>query len=106
MASENDSVPLACSLSAEQLPHRRQVIQALFKRLIETRELDHGFEFIFPSEEQMLSGLADFIRFERNCCRFLSFELRFEPEQGPVRLQVIGVPEAKPIIRAMFQVEQ
>jgi hypothetical protein len=106
MASENESVPLACTLSAEQLPQRRQVIQALFKRLIETRELDQGFEFIFPGEEQMISELAEFIRFERNCCRFLAFELRFEPNQGPLHLRILGVPEAKPIIRAMFLVEQ
>jgi hypothetical protein len=106
MASENNSIPLACTLSADQLPQRQQVIQALFQRLIETRELDQGFEFIFPGEEQMISELADFIRFERNCCRFLSFELRFEPEQGPLHLRILGTQEAKPIIREIFRLEQ
>jgi hypothetical protein len=106
MATEDNSIPLACTLSADQLPQRRQVIQQLFRRLRETRELDQGFEFIFPGEEPLISDLMEFVRFERNCCRFLSFELRFEPQKGPVHLRILGSPEAKPIIHEIFQPEQ
>ena len=106
MTAEDNPAPLACTLSGEQVPERRRVIQALLKRLIEIRELDEGLEFIFPGEERLISELVEFLRFERNCCRFLSFELRFEPEQGPVRLRILGAPAAKPIIRELFRAEQ
>jgi hypothetical protein len=103
MASQNSPAPLICTLSTDELSQRREeIIQALFKRGLDTRERNQGLEFTFPAEETLLSDLLEFIRFERNCCRFLSFEIVFEPEQGPLRLRILGAPEAKPLIREMF----
>jgi hypothetical protein len=103
MNTEDKSVILACTLAPGELSQRREeIIAALFKRAVGTRELDQGLEFVFPGEETLISSLMDFIKFERNCCRFLRFELIFEPEQGSLHLRILGTPEAKPVIREMF----
>lgn len=103
--SESTSVPLVCTLAAGESRQRREEVQRLFDRSIATRELDHGVEFTFPGEEPLISELSEFIRFERNCCRFLTFELVCEPDQGPLHLRILGAPEAKQIIREMFSRE-
>jgi hypothetical protein len=102
-----NNAPLACTLSWGELAQRREeVMQVLFPRALETLELDQGFEFIFPAEDTLISQLTEFIVFERNCCRFLSFELVFQPEQGPLHLRILSKPEAKPIIREMFGIKK
>lgn len=103
MNREDKSVPLACTLAPGEFSQRREeIIHILFTRATGTRELPEGFEFIFPGEEMLVSSLMDFIKFERNCCRFLRFELIFEREHGPLHLRILGTPEAKPMIREMF----
>lgn len=101
--NKNNPAPLVCTLAAGELANRREeIMQKLLKQATDVREIDQGFEFIFLGEEALVSDLMEFIRFERNCCRFLSFDLAFEPEQGPVRLRILGTPDAKPIIRDLF----
>lgn len=103
MNSEDKSTPLACMLTPGELSQRREkIIHALFAHATGTRELSEGFEFVFSGEETLISSLTEFIKFERNCCPFLRFELIFEPGQGPMLLRILGMPEAKPVIREMF----
>ena len=101
MQSEN--IPIACSLSPEQLAQRRErIIKELFQKTLERHELQHGFEFVFPSSEAVLAEVVEFVSFERKCCRFLSFELALEPEEGPIHLRLLGRQGAKEAIRQIF----
>ena len=44
----------------------------------------------FKSQLEWAEKLTDFIRSERQCCPFFVFELKFEPEQGPIRMSIRG----------------
>ena len=101
MPSEN--IPIVCSLSPDQLAHRREhLIRELFQKTLERNELPDGFEFVFPSSEAVLAEVVEFIAFERKCCQFLRFELALERQQGPIHLRLLGCGDAKEAIRQIF----
>lgn len=100
MQSEN--IPIACTLSSDQLAQRRHVISELFQKTLERRECEDGFDFIFPGGDVVLAELFEFLRFERKCCQFLSFELALEPQEGPIHLRLLGHRDAKEAIRQIF----
>jgi hypothetical protein len=99
----SEKIPIVCTLSADQLAQRREhVIKELFQKTLERRELQDGFEFVFPSSEAVLAEVVEFVAFERKCCRFLSFEVAFEPGEGPIHLRLLGCEDAKDVIRQIF----
>jgi hypothetical protein len=91
---------LACGLNApEQVRSRRALIKELQDAIQESRELPNGYVLRFPGNEHWCRQLVDFVAFERACCPFLSFELKFEAFRGPIWLQVVGPRGAKEFIR-------
>ena len=100
--SEGSNLPIACTLSSEDLARRQQVIRTLFQKTLERRESEDGFDFTFPGGDVIVAELFDFIRFERKCCQFLSFELAFEPAEGPIHLRLLGCKDAKEAVRQIF----
>ena len=101
--SQTGNSPIVCSLSPEELSNRRdRVIHELFQKTLERYELTDGLHFMFPSSEVVLAELFEFIRFERNCCKFLSFELIFDASDGPIHLRLRGREGAKEAIRQIF----
>src|SRR5262249_1683466 len=100
--SEISNVPIACTLSSEDFARRQQVIRKLLQKTVERHELEDGFEFVFPSSETTLAELVDFVDFERNCCRFLSFELVVNLGNGPIHLRLRGPDGSKEAIRQIF----
>ena len=65
-------------------------------------EIEDGHEFVFPGDAGWAIRLAEFVVFERECCRFLNFEIFFEPEGGPIRLRVRGPEGAGDVVAEMF----
>ncbi len=96
-----EPMPLACLLPGPELAARReQVIQVLFGTVREARELPDGYALAFPGEAEWLTKLAEFIAFERACCPFFTFELKCEPQYGPLWLTVRGPEGTKEMFRA------
>jgi len=100
--SESSDLPVACTLSSEDLARRQQVIRELFQKTLKRNELEDGFEFAFPGSEVVFDELFDFISFERKCCQFLTFELVCESGDGPIHLRLRGRDGAKEAIRQNF----
>src|SRR5687767_12420322 len=103
---ENEHVqesPFACNMSAIPPEERGQhisAIEAVFGAAQEIRELPDGYSFRLANETALLLKVADFLAKERLCCPFFGFELRIEPEGGPVWLSLTGREGIKPFIRA------
>ena len=94
--TETEGVPIACTLPASDLAARRSdIIAQLQPGVEEVRELTDGYELRFPGDEEWVSRLAAFIAGERECCAFLAFQLRFEPQHGPVLMRITGPAGAK-----------
>ena len=85
-----DSMGIACRLSGEGLKDRMEVVRELYSGVLSTRELADGYELTYPGSDEWAEKLTDFIRSERQCWPFFVFELKFEPEQGPIRMSIRG----------------
>lgn len=87
-----------CSLSDAALAGRRTEIDQLFTDCTEVRELTDGYAFKFPSTDNQTRRLIDFVDAERRCCGFMTFELAFEPDDGPLWLRLRGSAEVKQFV--------
>lgn len=95
--------PVACKLTGEeQQKRRKELSRELFSGHESARELEDGYEFVFPGGADWAEKLVSFVVYERACCPFFSFEIRFEPAEGPVSLRVRGPEGAKEFARDEF----
>jgi hypothetical protein len=93
-------LPIACTLTEEQMrERRRQVLEPFHDNTCQRTELANGYAYEFPSEK--LLDLARLVDLERQCCQFLTFKIIIEPQQY-VRLEITGPPEAKNTIADFF----
>jgi hypothetical protein len=94
------SLPMVCTLGArEQLQRREELLSGLFTGIQRVEELADGFAICFPGDRQWAERLLEFVAFERECCPFMTFELAFEPEQGPIWLRLRGPDGVKKFIQ-------
>ncbi len=63
-------------------------------------DLPDGFELRFPAHRDWASRVFELVEKERSCCSSLAFEVRFEPEAGPISLRVRGAKEATEFLRS------
>ena len=92
-------VPLACSLTTDDLRVRGEENGKLFARAQGVRELPDGYRFTFPPDEEQVGSLVRFILAERACCPFFTFELAFPSPHQAVELTVRGREGVKEIVR-------
>jgi hypothetical protein len=95
-----NELPIACSLSDEELRRRREALASdVYKNFEQVDELPDGYAFRYPGGEEWAGRLLELITFERECCPFITFELSFEPAQGPLWLRLRGAAGVKEFIR-------
>ena len=93
--------PLACSLLGREFAERKGAItRDLFSHAEDVEDLPDGFAYRFPSAEPWAAKVLDFIAEERRCCPFFTFEVVFEPHDGPLWLRLRGSDEVKAFLRA------
>jgi hypothetical protein len=96
-------LPIACSLTDPEFQRRRTELLKIFQgALLETKELADGYAYRFPSGANWIAELAQLITFERECCPFLRFNLRLEPANGPLWLELTGPQGTKDFLQALF----
>lgn len=100
-AAWND-IPIACTLSAaEQLARGAWIGDEALANCREVRELPRGAALRFDDQEGKVEQLAQLIGMERHCCPFFRFTLVFEPDLGPIWLQIEGPEGSEGIIASM-----
>jgi hypothetical protein len=62
-------------------------VARLAKSLVPIKD---GYRFEFVASGDCLSAIVAMIDAERQCCRFMRFQLTIEPGAGPMRLDVTG----------------
>ena len=99
-------MPLACSLTDVAQRERQQTLQReVFSGVREVRELADGTAVRFPGGGAWVTRLTDFIRFERDCCPFFTFELHCEPRHGPLWLHLRGPAGVKEFVATLLPVD-
>jgi hypothetical protein len=94
---------LTCNMNvlapAERENHMQSTAQ-LYQSVQDIRELEHGFEFIFPNESKIITEMAEFISRERLCCPFLEFTIKVSPDDDPISLLLSGPEGTKDFLQA------
>ncbi len=79
---------LACTLPSPGLAARIGEVQALFDQAESIQARNDGVLFTFQNTEIIAHALMDFIRFEQQCCKTITYELRAEPPHTELALQL------------------
>jgi hypothetical protein len=97
-------LPVACTLSPEALRARRErLLSELVRRAEDHQELPEGYRLRFAVTDDLLSTIAKTVEAERQCCRFLRFQITIEPDGGPISLELSGPPGTREFISALLE---
>ena len=84
-------LPLACTLGPAALKARRDdLLGGLVRRAVERIDIPNGYRVRFAPADGMLTAIANVVDTERQCCRFLTFRLTAEPDDGPIWLEFVA----------------
>ena len=97
-------LPIACTLSPAALKARREGhLKRLLARAEDRHELPDGYRLRFAATDDLLPVIARTVDAERQCCRFLRFQVTVEPDGGPIWLEMIGPIGTGEFLAAMFE---
>jgi hypothetical protein len=96
-------LPIACSLPPDALKQRaNDLLPGLASAATECAPIEGGYRFGFAPRTETLNALVSAIEAERQCCRFLRFQLTVEADGGPFRLDVTGPPGTQEFLRGLI----
>jgi hypothetical protein len=95
---------LSCKLTSPELqPRKATVLESLRKQVKEKKELKAGYAFKFPGTDKMLDELTEFIKTERECCDFFTFNLSVSGDKSEIWLELTGMEGAKDFIKTELE---
>ena len=94
----SSDLPIACSLSASELPRRLAEIGAIGREAL--RDVEPDGRLRFTADPSIRKRLEAVIAAESDCCPFLTFELR--EEAGELLLAIGAADDAKPLVRELI----
>jgi hypothetical protein len=97
-AMETPTKPVSCKLTTPELQKRKATVIADLKALVlERKELENGFSYKFEGTDEILDKLNDFIKTERMCCDFFTFQITVEEQTA--LLNITGPNGAKAFLK-------
>lgn len=95
---ETTTKPITCKLTTPELQKRKATVIADLKVLVIARaEFEDGYSYKFEGKDEILDKLIDFIKTERMCCDFFTFELHIE--ENTTLLKITGPNGAKQFLK-------
>jgi hypothetical protein len=96
------ALPVVCTLTPDTIATRKAaLLPGLVRRAESMEDIADGFRFKFPADAW--STLASTIEAERQCCRFLRFDISVEPAGGPIWLSLAGPPGTREFLSALIE---
>lgn len=90
---------IACKLTSPELQKRKNEVIALLKQhILEHKEITNGYQYTFKGSDNMIDDLVSFIKTERACCSFFSFNLQIEDSESHIQLTITGPEGAREFI--------
>lgn len=99
--TKNQNKQITCKLTSPELQKRKETVLASLKsQVIEKKELNDGFAFKFNGSDKMLDELTEFVKTERECCDFFTFNLSVSGDQSETWLEIKGGKQARDFIES------
>ena len=104
----NKKIELACQLSnRDQVQRMNQLHQTIFTKIDQVIERVDSYELIFQKPDDRLSDeLGEFIKFERVCCPWLTFQLTYQADEGPISLKMGNSVETKEMVKLVMELDK
>lgn len=95
---------LSCKLTSKEMKQRKAtVLASLKKQMLEKKELPEGYSYKFNGSDAMIDELTEFIKSERQCCDFFTFNLSIAGNGKEAWLQITGPDGAKDFITSELE---
>ena len=96
----SESLPVVCSLSAATREARKaRLLPGLVDRA-EARDTE-GDTIHLRFSADMFATITSVIEAERQCCRFLRFDVVVDPDEGPIHLTLSGPPGTRQFLESL-----
>jgi hypothetical protein len=97
------NLPIACTLGPAALKARREdLLGTLARRAEEWVDVPHGYRIRFAPGGDILITIASVLEAERQCCRFLTFQITAEADGGPIWLELSGPPGTREFLAGLL----
>jgi len=106
MAREQAEPVVACTpggVPAEMRQRWLEVGVQIYGAVEELQELPDGYACRLPSDAATVLRAAEYVTLDRLCCTFARWELRVEPNGGPLWLRLTGPAGTKELTRSVFE---
>ena len=95
-------LPIACTLTADALSEKKdELLSHLIQFAADRSDIPGGVRYTFQPSSEILAAIVRTMDIERQCCRFLRFQLTVESDGGPVRLDVTGPDGTREFLQAL-----
>ena len=96
-----ESENVSCKLTTPELQERKKTVIAKVKKLVVQRvETTNGVVYSFKDSDSTIDLLSSFIKTERLCCSFFTFNLIVGRSEGFVSLELSGPEGTKDFIES------
>lgn len=94
-----------CSLTPEALrAGRAGLLPGLREQASEAVATADGYRLTFETSTDVLAAITRTVDAERQCCRWLRFDITVMPDGGPTTLTLGGPPGARQFLEAVFEI--
>jgi hypothetical protein len=91
---------VACKLTSPEMQKRKQEVLAVLKsKVLARQDLANGYKYKFAGSDDLLDQVITFIKSERACCDFFTFDLSVSDNQSYLWLSITGQDGAKDFIK-------
>jgi hypothetical protein len=98
------TTPIVCELTPETVRSRRaRLLPGLAARAESREETPDGYRLVFHPSSETLRAIAETVDAERQCCRWLRFDIAVSPAEGSMTLTLTGPPGAREFLSALFE---
>jgi hypothetical protein len=104
-AKDGDStvdVPVVCTLAPATIATRKAaLLPGLVERADRREETPSGMRLRLPADA--LAAVLETVDAERQCCRFLQFDITVEADSGPIWLELAGPAGTREFLSALLE---
>ena len=94
-----DHKTLACKLGTSGFNARKgTIITAIRSIITHTHELPDGYRFVIRATDENIDQVHSFVKTERECCAFFSFQVALPSGSDELHLSITGPEGAKEFI--------
>jgi hypothetical protein len=94
--------PIVCTLGDSARRERQDLLHRLADSAAVHTEISNGARFEFTPSSGILQAIVQTLDAERQCCRFLRFQLTVPPGGGLISLDVTGPPGTREFLRELL----